>query len=459
MPITQRRTTWPDLTAQALWDWHARPGAFDRLVPPWARMDVQQRPEPLREGATASMTQHLGPLGVPWRSVVGSVRPPHGFEDRCDEGPFSRWQHTHTFTDGVLEDHIDWALPAPARWVAQGWAARELDAMLAYRHRQTQLDLQRHARWQHAPRLTVGITGATGLVGQALTAFLTTGGHTVVPFVRRPGTGVARTWDPTGRTPTPGLVDGLDAVVHLAGAPISGARWTEARKAAIRDSRVQGTQVLAKAIAAAKRPPRVLVSASAVGIYGHRDELVDEDSPAGEGFLADVCTAWEAAAAPARDAGVRVVHPRVSIVQSGRGGALRALLPAFQWGLGAAFGAGTQGLPWIALDDLVGLLHEALFDTRYAGPINAVSPTPIRQRDHARALGRVLHRPAFASIPAPVVRALFGEMGQALLLEGALVQPKRLHALGFEWTSPDLTSTLRWATGRLPPDGRTSHAP
>ncbi len=296
------------------------------------------------------------------------------------------------------------------------------------------------------------ISGASGLVGARLAAFLAAGGHRVDRLVRRdPQSG--RTdirWRPeAGEIDAPAL-EGVDAVVHLAGASIAAGRWTSARKEAIRRSRVEGTRLLAETVARLSRPPSVVVSASAIGYYGSRgDESLTEDSPAGDGFLAEVCQAWEAAADPARHAGVRVVTLRMGMVLAASGGALGRMLLPFKLGLGGVVGSGRQYVSWIALGDLVSAIHHVLLAAGVTGPVNAVAPVPVTHRDFVRTLGRVLRRPTLAPLPAPIVRLLLGEMGQALLLDGARVLPARLQAAGFRFRHPVLESALRAELARL----------
>jgi uncharacterized protein (TIGR01777 family) len=243
-------------------------------------------------------------------------------------------------------------------------------------------------------------------------------------------------------------LEGMDAVVHLAGENVAAGRWSPARKQGIFRSRVEGTRMLCEALRSLKRPPRVLICASAVGYYGHRGvEGLTEESPPGEGFLPKVCQAWEAAAEPALDAGIRVVHLRIGIVLSARGGALARMVGPFRLGLGGRVGDGRQGMSWIALEDLVGAIHHLLFDETLSGPVNGTAPNPVTQAEFARTLGKVLHRPTFFPMPATVVRLLFGEMGQALLLEGARVLPARLTGKNFPFLYPDLEDALRFELG------------
>lgn len=302
---------------------------------------------------------------------------------------------------------------------------------------------RRHAEAGDAGPWRVAISGASGLVGQALTTFLRAGGHSVVPLVRGGGEGIA--WDPRAGELDPASLVGFDAVVHLAGEPIAG-RWNTAKKRRIVESRELGTRLVASVMAKAlsQGGPRVLVSASAVGFYGDRgDAPVDEDSPAGEGFLAGVCQAWEAATGAAQRAGIRTVCVRIGVVLDAAGGALAQMLPPFKMGVGGPVGRGDQVLSWIGLSDLVGVLHRALWDDALVGPVNAVAPHPVTSRELASTLGRVLRRPAFMPLPAAVVRGLFGEMGQALLLDGARVVPSRLQQRGHRFDTPSLEEALR----------------
>lgn len=450
---TMLSTDIADATAADLWAWHTRPGAFLRLLPDWAPVQIGSAPPTIEAGATAQMRQRIGPAWVSWTSTITQVIPGEGFVDEANEGPFAHWRHAHRFEDAPagarLVDEVQWRLPMGllGKLAGSGHVGNELTRLLAWRHARTADDLARHHPYRERPRLRVGITGASGMVGSALSAFLTTGGHTVVPFVRRRPDPGEIGWDPAEGRLNPADLEGLDAIVHLAGAPIA-QPWTPQAKAAIANSRSQGTSLLARAIAEAKTP--VFVSASAVGWYGHREELVDEQSAPGTGFLAETALAWEAAADPARDAGVRVVHPRVGIVQSAKHGALAEMLPIFRAGGGGPLGGGRQGVPWVALDDLVAMLHTALFEPAYEGAFNAVAPHPVDQGTFARTLGHVLRRPACTPVPGFAVRAMFGEMGQHVLLEGARVRPKTLEDLGFRWTHPHLEGALRWALGRPP---------
>jgi uncharacterized protein (TIGR01777 family) len=295
--------------------------------------------------------------------------------------------------------------------------------------------------------MRIAVTGATGLIGSALVPVLRAADHEVVTLVRRTPAGPAEVaWDPiAGAVDDSGLA-GVDAVVHLAGFNL-GTRWTISKKRQIRDSRVNGTRLIAEA-AARLTPPATLVCASAIGFYGERgDEVLAEDAARGSGFLADVVAEWEAAADPARDAGVRVVHLRQGLVLAPGGGALARLLLPFRLGLGGPVGSGRQWWSWVAIDDVVRAYVHAL-EHPLAGPVNVTAPEPVRNIDFVKALGRALHRPAFAPFPAIAVRALLGEMGEELLLTSQRVLPTRLEDDGFAFTHRSLDSALVSVLGR-----------
>lgn len=295
------------------------------------------------------------------------------------------------------------------------------------------------------------VTGSSGLVGEALVLSLAAKGHQVTRLVRRSGLGPGTVrWDPDAGTIDRDALRGVEAAVHLAGENLVG-RWTSAKKASIRESRVEGTRRLCDALLRLSPPPTTLICASAVGFYGERGEqVVDEDSPPGSGFLADVCREWEEATARASARGMRVVNLRIGLVLSRRGGALVKMLPPFLFGLGGIVGSGAQHWSWIALDDLLGAIHHALSLPTLRGPVNAVAPHPATNRELTRALGRVLRRPTLLPLPAFGVKLLMGEMGQALLLASTRVEPRRLLATGYRFQYPELEGALRHVLRRRP---------
>ena len=292
--------------------------------------------------------------------------------------------------------------------------------------------------------MNVVITGSSGLIGSTLVPLLTRNGHTIRRLVRGARAEGAARWNPDdGSLDTSALAD-ADAVVHLAGESISAARWTPAKKARIQTSRVRGTALLTRALVERARKPMVFISASAVGIYGDRgDEVIDERSGPGQGFLAEVCSQWEAATRPAADAGIRVVNCRMGVVLSGAGGALAKMLPPFRLGFGGDIGSGRQYMSWIAVDDVVGAIQHLMFAETVAGPVNVVAPTPVSNADFTKTLGRVLHRPTRLRLPAFAVRLGLGEVADELLLASTRALPARLTAAGYQFRYPTLEGALR----------------
>jgi hypothetical protein len=445
-------------SAETVFAWHARPGALERLTPPWEHVQVIERSGGIEDGGRVVMKVGA-PFGLRWVARHRDYQPGRQFTDEQIQGPFSRWVHLHRIEpDGpggcVLTDRIEYTPPlGPIGSVAAPpLIRRRLDRLFTYRHETLRQDLAAHARFTGRPRLRIAVTGASGLIGRALVPFLTTGGHLVVRLVRRRHVGEGEaSWDwQLGRIDAQRL-EGLDAVVHLAGENI-GTRWTPDRKRRIRASRSIGTRFLAETLARLNRRPEVLVSASAVGIYGDRgDETLTESSPtlaAASDFLAEVGRVWEAATEPARAADIRVVLPRFGMALSPAGGALRRMLLPFELGVGGPLGAGRQQMSWIAMDDLIGAIHHAIMTDSLAGPVNATSPQPVSNREFATTLGRVLGRPALIPVPAMALRLAFGEMADGAILASARVLPARLQESGYPFRYPELQAALRHLLGR-----------
>ena len=297
--------------------------------------------------------------------------------------------------------------------------------------------------------MRISVTGSSGLIGSALVPFLTAQGHEVGRVVRSTTAAGAWRWDPGAGHVDAGAVNGKDAVVHLAGETIAAGRWSAARKARIRDSRVRGTRVVAEAVARADPRPKALLCASAMGFYGDRgDERLTEASAPGRGFLSEVSREWEEACAPARDQGVRVVNLRFGIVLSPAGGALAKMLLPFRLGAGGVVGSGKQWWSWVALDDAVGAIQHALVTAGLSGPLNVAAPNPVTNAEFTRTLGRVLARPTLFPVPVFAARLAFGEMADALLLASARVVPERLQQTGYVFRHPELEGALRHLLGR-----------
>ncbi len=455
MPDYQRHSVMP-APVGALAGYHERTGAFQRLAPTWERMEVIEQRGTIHDGDTLHFCLKKGPLRLHWRAAHSDYIAGRQFRDTAVQSPFSSWSHLHTFEPrteetSVLRDSIEWRLPLhPLSLLAAPIVTRLLNRMFDQRHQRTRNDLAVQQRYALPPQ-RVAISGGTGMIGTALAAFLRTAGHEVSVITRSPDPSDPHAigWDIDAGTLDTGRLEGMDVVIHLAGAGIADERWSDERKRVILESRTRSTELLARTLSALKSPPRVFISASAVGFYGHRPSgVMNESSSAGDGFLADVCAAWEAAADPARDAGIRVIHPRLGVVISAQGGALPRMMPPFLMGAGGRLGDGRQGMGWISLDDAVYAFYHLMATDGLNGPVNLVSPDPITNGDFTRQLGRALRRPAIVPVPALAIRTLFGEMGQATLLEGALVEPVALKSSGFQWTHPALVDAVRFETGR-----------
>lgn len=445
-------------SAATAFAWHARPGAFERLTPPWDDVRVVSRSGDLRGGEVV-LSIKQGPVRTTWVARHSGFVEGLEFVDEQVRGPFARWRHVHRFhprhqADCVLEDDITYALPlSPLSRPAEPLVRRMLARMFAYRHAVTRADLARHDMTR--PRLRVAITGASGLIGSALVPFLTTGGHEVVRLVRRaPRAADEHEWSPAHGLVSPESLGHVDAVIHLAGEGVASARWTPAVKARIRDSRVGPTARLAESLARLSRPPSTFISASAIGVYGERgDEVLTEASASGSGFLAEVGVAWEEATRSAADAGIRVVTPRIGVVIDRRGGALAKMLPAFRAGVGGRLGNGRQYFSWISLEDVLGALLFLLEQPGLRGAVNLTAPNAVTNAAFTATLGHALRRPTVLAVPAVALRTLFGELADAELLGSKRVAPVALRQAGFTFLHPTLDEALRHTLGldRLEP--------
>ncbi|MEF8816260.1 MAG: TIGR01777 family oxidoreductase [Salinibacter sp.] len=446
------------VSADALFDWHSRPGAFQRLTPPWAPVRLESF-EGIGEGDRAVLRMGPGPLALRWVAEHHDVVEGRQFCDRQVQGPFSHWDHTHRFESArddaegaTLTDRIEYELPGGALGQqAAPWLEAELRRQFAYRHRITRRDLSLHRRYNPDEQsLTIAVSGASGLVGSNLVPFLTTGGHTVKRLTRSGPTGADDIlWDPRTDRVEADKLEGVDAVIHLAGENVFG-RWTPAKKQRIYSSRADGTRLLSEALAGLDDPPEVLVSSSAVGYYGDHgpDRVTEESPPQDAGFLGEVCKAWEAATVPAAAAGIRTVQMRTGIVLTPAGGALRLMLPAFWLGLGGRVGAHNQYFPWITLDDVIGGFYHALWTDALDGPVNLTAPRPVTMQAYTDTLADVLHRPAFLNVPSSLVRTLGGEMAEEMILSSARVVPDRLQETGYDFGFSALENGLRHVLGR-----------
>jgi uncharacterized protein (TIGR01777 family) len=410
----------------------------------------------IRDGARVSLRTKAGPLWLNWEIEHRDYIEGRQFRDVLLSGPFAKWEHWHRIeplgaSACQLTDEIHYRLPLG--WLGRigggAFTRRQLERMFIYRHAVTKADLESATT---GAGKCILVSGASGLVGRALVGFLQTQGHIVRTLVRRAPRGDGEfQWDPGAGSMDAAALVGVDAVVLLGGENVAGGRWTAERKAAIRSSRIEGTRTLAAALAGVPvgQRPEVVVSAAAVGFYGEcGDARVDESTPLGTGFLAEVCSVWEGELAALEKLGVRTVALRTGVVLSPAGGALAKMLPAFLFGAGGRLGTGRQWMSWITPDDLCALYLRAISDRGWRGPFNAVAPTPTTNRDFTATLAAVVHRPAVFPVPTMVLRAIFGEMAGETLLASTRAEPQRARQAGFVWRHAELGQALRHVLGR-----------
>ncbi|WP_228840616.1 TIGR01777 family oxidoreductase [Candidatus Protochlamydia phocaeensis] len=442
--------------AQEVFDWHKQPGAFERLRPPWMDIEVvDQQGQGIQDGVRVTIKAKLGAISGTQEIVHFDYMEGRQFKDRQLKGPFSYWEHSHLVKalnaqQSQMEDVIQYILPVglrPFEGIIHPWLQGQLKRVFRYRYATLNQDLNRH---QGAKPMKILVTGSSGLVGSALIPFLTTGHHEVIRLVRARADLRSHevAWDPERGIINPELLEGLDAVIHLAGENIAGI-WTSRKKKRIFESRVQGTRLLCRALSQLHYPPSVLVCASAVGYYGNQgDHILTEKSPKGQGFLADICEQWEEATQAAKEKGIRTVNLRIGMVLSPRGGGLKQMLTPFNLGLGGEMGSGEQYISWIAIDDLIGAIYYALRQSSLSGPVNAVSPHPVTNREFTSILGKVLHRPTVFKIPSFVLKWICGEMADEVLLASQRALPEELSDKGFQFYYPNLEQALRRLLGK-----------
>ena len=462
MPIYEHTATFP-YSREVVWNWHARPGAVRRIMPDWEGI----RPVEvggIKDGAVTSFRMSIGILPQRWVAKHHSYIEGEQFCDDMIKGPFGRWNHVHKFiemdeTEMQIHDRIDWKLPFHffTRIGAPIMVMPRVRQMFKHRSRRILADLKRQQMFKDAPRKRILISGSTGLIGTQLGAFLETDGHDVHRLIR-PSTRLHADQDPTkvvkwddrSGSIIEGSLENFDVIIHLAGAGIGDKRWSKKRKKLIAESREIPTRNLANALANLASPPSLFMCASAVGYYDNRgDEELDENSSIGNGFLAEICRKWEEAAQPAIDAGIRTIHMRTGIVTTAAGGMLQQILLPVKLGAMGPIGGGRQWQSWISLDDQIYAIHYLMNHETANGVFNLTAPNPVTQKQFAKALGKVLRRPAFAPAPGFVMKILFGEMGKSLILDGQKVRPQRLQEFGYIFEHETLEPALRDALGRF----------
>lgn len=447
-----------------LFSWHERPGAFERLTPPFDPVKIKKRRGGI-DGGTVHIQMNLGPIPLTWVAKHHSYKKNVQFLDEQVSGPFASWNHKHLFEkldtkSSKLIDEIDYQLPLEPLGSAFGgkFTKEKIKQMFAYRRNVTKNDLKSQSKY-NGKSLDIAVSGSSGIIGSDLVPYLTTAGHSVEKIVRgRPQKGEIG-WDPKN-----GIISNLsgkDAVVHLAGEPISKPiagmvplPWTTWKRNEILESRVNGTKLIAEHLASLNRPPKVLICASAIGYYGDRgDSLLSEDSKNGNDYFSHVVKEWEAAAQPAIDAGIRVVFLRIAPVMSPLGGALQVLGNAAKLGPSPPVAGGNQWWSWISIDDVVDVIYHSIITDSLSGPVNVASPKPVRQKEWASTLANVLWGKfsiicGLVPVPGIALKTFLGEFGDVLALSSIKVDSSKLVNSGYEFRFENLEDCFRHLLGR-----------
>ncbi|MEE4240765.1 MAG: TIGR01777 family oxidoreductase [Desulfopila sp.] len=442
-------------SVESLYNWHSRKGALERLIPPWEKTEVRQRRGGLDPGGMVEMRMHAGP--VPFRWIAHHVENVPGamFRDVMHKGPFSHWSHRHRFYEcdkrACLEDSIEYALPLHG--LLPSFLQKHVDTTLqrTFQHRAAVLaaDLELHRRCG-TQSSKVLVSGASGVLGRALLPLLTTGGHEVWTLVRRKPN---REENELYWNPMAGKMDDLpyfDAVIHLAGEYIGLGRWNTAKKKAVLESRTRGTTLLAGALAAQTRQPKVFLCASAVGYYGDTSSAtVDENSSSGDGFIAEVCRKWEDAAQVAAEAGIRTVLMRIGVALSPQGGALQRLLSTAPLGIMRRFGRGDQFISWISLDDTISAIYHAMCCPALHGPVNMTAPFPVCNSSFMEILSEISGYPLLFPVPESYLKAVYGQMATEIVLSSSRTDCRKLLDSGFIFRHRTLEEALCGLLGKF----------
>ncbi len=444
---------------EEVFKWYARPGAIERLSPPWDPLEILIPSGGIEKGSEVLLQMKAGPFRFKWLARHTEYQGNKFFQDRQIRGPFTEWVHSHRFEpfDGdscLLEDHIEYRLPfhCISGLAAKKIIHKKLERIFTYRHRITRQDISLHLKHKSDPPMTVVVTGASGVIGSTLVPFLTTGGHRVIRLVRnRSGSSPDELlWDPLSGFLNADSIEEIDAVIHLAGENIGSGRWTPEKKKKIIESRVKGTELVVKKLSSLRKPPKVIICASAIGYYGDRgNNILNENDECGADFTSSVCRLWEKAAHPARERNIRTVFLRIGIVLTPLGGALKRLLLPFKLCAGGKIANGTQYMSWIDMEDVLHAIYHILKHESIDGPVNIVAPNPVTNTEFTKTLGQVMSRPTLFTIPSTAVKLAFGEMGKEILLSSTRVMPEKLLNTGYRFNAPYLETALRQMLGRV----------
>ena len=453
------RSSHLSVSCEEAFQWHGREGALDRMLPPWMPSQIISKKGSIHDGDTVTVQSNFGIIPLVFQVIHQNYIENKQFEDVQVKGPFAFFKHTHKFEEidekkSKIIDEIEYRLPlwGLSKFIGRSFIEEKLNRMFTYRYRTLKYDLFLHSKYSRK-KFKILVTGSSGLVGSSLVPFLTSGGHTVIKLVRGsnqsqlPGTAV---WDiENNKFMNPDLLEGLDAVVHLAGENIAAQKWSEERKKELIDSRVNFTSALCNALAHLRKPPKTFIAASGIGIFGSRDydDILHEESKLGDGFLAKLAKDWEKASQGAADAGIRVVNLRFGTILSLAGGVLKRMYTPYRLCLGGPFGSGRQMISWISITDVLGLILFSISNEKVTGALNAVAPHAVTNEQFSELLAQTLDRPSSLRIPELFVETLFGEMGRELLLSGQHAKPVKATKNGYEFLHSQLHDVFTYCLG------------
>lgn len=427
--------------------WHLRKGALERLLPPWMNIDLLFPPgRPGEEASRVGLKLKWGAFRCQWILEHRDFILNREFSDVQIKGPFRHYLHRHQFSpinsiSSILRDDIDFSFAFP---FLNKKIQEELLRFFSWKHAVLKEDLKLIERYPKNP-LRILISGSSGFIGSRLKVFLQLAGHEIVRLVRRREELAedAIYWDPTHGLLRKEDFEGFDAAIHLAGAGIAQGRWTKKKKDHLFLSRCRDTWLLSQVLCRLYQPPKFLLCASAIGFYGDRgSEELNELSPQGNGFFADLCGKWEKSTEAIENRGTRVVHARFGVVLSAKGGMLKKMLFPIRLGMGGKMGSGKQWVSWIGIDDLLGACYHCLLNEKISGPVNFTAPSPVKQIEFVQALANKLNRPAFFHLPAWFLKMALGEMAREAILPSQNVKPANLLKTGYVFRYPDLKTAL-----------------
>lgn len=443
-------------SARQLHAWHSRYGALERLLPPWEKTKIISRQGGIDPGGRVVLKMRSGPFPFHFHAHHVENIPGVMFRDIQEKGPFASWSHSHFFTDtergSNLYDKVEYSLPFEKRLPAFLKSHVHKSLQQVFQHRQSIIseDIKVHLRCSAKP-LRILISGSSGILGQELIPFLTTGGHKVWTLVRRqPDSGKNEIfWDPENNILEAAQLPELDAVIHLAGEYIGLSRWSEEKKQRVVNSRVAGTTLISRVISSLKVKPKVFLCASAVGYYGNTSQTnLNETQPQGSDFISEVCGRWEASATTAQDANIRTIFLRLGVGLTPRGGALEKILQTSPLGFMRRFGSGNQYISWISTDDMISAMLHCLACESLQGPVNIASPEPVTNSQFMRTLATIAKRPLLLPIPASLLKIVYGQMASEIILSGCHVSAQKLIESGFQFRHPSLELALKKLLGK-----------